>query len=306
MDETFLTFGVPSNQTTGIEGTMKSTGHEKPHYMVVLTCADGTKLPPMLISEGKTMPKENLPRGASLFGVDLFVRVLTTGFWPTQSAPPRCNIPQAPRSAFETFRRFYLAKHSGRQLTLQPQLGSADLHACFYGPRKEESSDGASASSSKGPRKHIIQVSSFQMCVLMLFNTHGKMTYEDIKSETDIPEKDLLRAIQSLAVGKIAQRVLHKDPKTKEIEPDHIFTVNDQFTSKLFRVKIQTVAGNKGEAEPERKETRNKVDEDRKHEIEAAIVRIMKARKKLQHNVLVAEVSCLITKYIFYNNNIHM
>ena len=51
-----------------------------------------------------------------------------------------------------------------------------------------------------------------------------------------------------------------------------------------------TVAA-KGESEPERKETRNKVDEDRKHEIEAAIVRIMKARKRMQHNVLVAEVS---------------
>lgn len=47
----------------------------------------------------------------------------------------------------------------------------------------------------------------------------------------------------------------------------------------------------KGESEPERKETRNKVDEDRKHEIEAAIVRIMKARKRMQHSGLVAEVS---------------
>lgn len=46
------------------------------------------------------------------------------------------------------------------------------------------------------------------------------------------------------------------------------------------RVKIQTVAA-KGESEPERKETRSKVDEDRKHEIEAAIVRIMKSRKKM-------------------------
>lgn len=48
----------------------------------------------------------------------------------------------------------------------------------------------------------------------------------------------------------------------------------------LHRVKIQTVAA-KGETEPERRETRSKVDEDRKHEIEAAIVRIMKSRKKL-------------------------
>ncbi|XP_017472202.1 PREDICTED: cullin-3-B-like [Rhagoletis zephyria] len=57
-----------------------------------------------------------------------------------------------------------------------------------------------------------------------------------------------------------------------------------------FRVKIQTVAA-KGETEPERKETRGKVDEDRKHEIEAAIVRIMKARKRLPHNLLVSDVT---------------
>lgn len=51
------------------------------------------------------------------------------------------------------------------------------------------------------------------------------------------------------------------------------------------------VAAKQGESDPERKETRQKVDDDRKHEIEAAIVRIMKSRKKMQHNVLVAEVN---------------
>ena len=54
-----------------------------------------------------------------------------------------------------------------------------------------------------------------------------------------------------------------------------------------------SIVAAKGESEPERKETRSKVDEDRKHEIEAALVRIMKARKRMQHNILVAEV-CLI------------
>lgn len=41
----------------------------------------------------------------SLGGVDLTVRVLTTGYWPTQSATPKCNIPPSPRHAFEVFRR---------------------------------------------------------------------------------------------------------------------------------------------------------------------------------------------------------
>ena len=61
-----------------------------------------------------------------------------------------------------------------------------------------------------------------------------------MQQETNIPERDLLRAIQSLALGKVAQRILTKEPKTEEIQPDHTFTVNDNFTSKLFRVKIQT------------------------------------------------------------------
>jgi hypothetical protein len=39
-------------------------------------------------------------------GVDLVVRVLTTGFWPTPNANPRCNIPHSARTAFENFRRF--------------------------------------------------------------------------------------------------------------------------------------------------------------------------------------------------------
>nr|CAD7453726.1 unnamed protein product [Timema tahoe] len=227
-----------------------------------------------------------LTSGVNLYGVDLSVRVLTTGFWPTQSAMPKCSIPTAPPQW---------------STSLQPQLGSSDLNAVFYGPRKEENEgkDGASSSTSlmsvssqraAGPRKHIIQVSTYQMCVLMLFNNRDRLTYEEIQSETDIPERDLIRALQSLAMGKATQRILIKTPKTKDIEPNHMFYVNDSFSSKLHRVKIQTVAA-KGESEPERRETRNKVDEDRKHEIEAAIVRIMKARKRMPHNVLVAEVT---------------
>lgn len=58
----------------------------------------------------------------------------------------------------------------------------------------------------------------------------------------------------------------------------------------MFLYTTFPVAAKQGESDPERKETRQKVDDDRKHEIEAAIVRIMKSRKKMQHNVLVAEV----------------
>lgn len=48
---------------------------------------------------------------ANLHGVELFVRVLTTGFWPFQSAMSKCNIPAAPRMAFDAFRRYINCLH---------------------------------------------------------------------------------------------------------------------------------------------------------------------------------------------------
>lgn len=134
-------------------------------------------------------------------GVELFCRVLTTGFWPTQTVLPKCNLPTQARFAFETFKRFYLSKHSGRQLTLQPSLGSADLNALFFGRTSKstaaanESSlssvvaagdddmhaaatSSSSNSSNQSYRKHILQVSTYQMVVLMLFSNKEKWTFE--------------------------------------------------------------------------------------------------------------------------------
>ena len=87
--------------------------------------------------------------------------------------------------------------------------------------------------------------------------------------------RELTRALQPLSVGKSSQRILVKTPKSKEIEPSHEFHVNETFTSQFHRVKIQQASARQGEAEPERNETRKKVDEDRKLEIEACIVRLV-------------------------------
>lgn len=190
-----------------------------------------------------------------LHGIDLNVKVLTTVYWPTSANGPKCNIPIGADRAFKAFVDFYLNKHSGRKLTLQCQLGHVDLTAEFYAPVKKSSqcanagesgeldndvtstrpnSVNISANSNSNfggnstghmtqlppllkPRKHILNVSTYQMAILMLFNNRVRMTYEDIKNETEIPDKDLTRALQSLAIGKPSQRVLLMTPKTRDI-----------------------------------------------------------------------------------------
>merc|ERR1711972_580513 len=154
----------------------------------------------------------------------------------------------------------------------------------------EDEEEGAAGSEGGKTKKHILCVNTYQMVLLLMFNTRDKVTYEEMQSETMIPDRELTRALQPLSVGKSSQRILVKNPKSKEIEPSHTFSINEAFTSRFHRVKIQQASARAGEAEPERNETRKKVDEDRKHEIEACIVRIMKSRKQLQHNQLVTEV----------------
>ena len=46
------------------------------------------------------------------------------------------------------------------------------------------------------------------MCILLKFNQRPQWSYQEIADETEIPERDLMRAMQSLTMGKIGQRVL--------------------------------------------------------------------------------------------------
>ena len=104
--------------------------------------------------------------------------------------------------------------------------------------------------------KTLYLVYFFQMCLLLLFNIRETMTYEQIKDDTLIPDQELTKALQPLAIGKASQRILIKNPKTKEIEPSHTFQVNDAFTSQLYRIKVQQASARLGETEPERNETK--------------------------------------------------
>lgn len=137
--------------------------------------------------------------------------------------------------------------------------------------------------------KHELNVSTYQMCVLMLFNSADVLTYREIEQSTAIPAADLKRCLQSLALVK-GKQVLRKEPMSRDIADDDNFCVNDKFTSKLFKVKIGTVVAQK-ETDPEKLETRQRVEEDRKPQIEAAIVRIMKSRRVLDHNSIMTEVT---------------
>ena len=170
----------------------------------------------------------------------------------------------------EVFKEHYLKQHSGRQLKWPANMGSADLKAIF------------------GSRKYDINVSTYLMCILLQFNDADCRTYSDLATATDIPGPELKRALQSLACAKF--KILNKEPKGRDVDEGDTFTFNADFSNKHLRFKVGTVTASK-ENDVEKQETRAKVDEDRKPQIDAALVRVMKSRKEAEHNALITEVT---------------
>jgi len=96
------------------------------------------------------------------------------------------------------------------------------------------------------------------------------------------------RQLQSLACAKY--KILKKHPPGRDVKDSDSFSFNEGFQSDLHKIKIAVVAA-KVESGEERKETRDRIEEERKHQADACIVRIMKARKHMTHNDLVSEVT---------------
>ncbi|CAO2622578.1 CUL4B [Lemmus lemmus] len=216
----------------------------------------------IMIQFKQYMQNQNVPGN-----IELTVNILTMGYWPTY-VPMEVHLPPEMVKLQEIFKTFYLGKHSGRKLQWQSTLGHCVLKAEFKEGKKE------------------LQVSLFQTLVLLMFNEGEEFSLEDIKQATGIEDGELRRTLQSLACGKA--RVLAKNPKGKDIEDGDKFICNDDFKHKLFRIKINQIQMK--ETVEEQASTTERVFQDRQYQIDAAIVRIMKMRKTLSHNLLVSEV----------------
>lgn len=208
---------------------------------------------------------------------DLSVNILTSTYWPQSvvSSQSQCIYPSQLEDAKSKFENFYLSRHSGRKLSWNPNLGTVDIRARFK------------------KRTHEINLSSLAFVILMQFNEleEGQsLSYEDLKNATAIGDSELKRHLQSIAVAP-RTRLLRKEPMSKNVSPGDRFYFNDKFESNMTRIKVLTIsAASKVENDSERKATMEQVDQSRQYETEAAIVRIMKARKQMDHVNLVNEV----------------
>jgi len=198
---------------------------------------------------------------------DFNPEVLTLGCWP-QMKIDKMTIPQELSVCLDTFKKFYDSMTQQRKLDWIHSLGTAIVTGRFAAGTKE------------------ISTNTYQACILLLFNNQEEMTFQDILNSLNLSATEVKRNLLSLCATKAAN-ILNTDGNKKAINPTDKFTVNADFESPSRRIKIPNVVVHV--SQQQKQEINQKAQEERKYVIDAALVRIMKARKILKYQELMTE-----------------
>ncbi|PHH67752.1 hypothetical protein CDD80_557 [Ophiocordyceps camponoti-rufipedis] len=218
---------------------------------------------------------DHLKTMGTVSGVDSAFSILGTGFWPLTPPATRFQPPAEIATEIDRFTRFYKHKHDGRKLTWLWHLCKGEIKTCY-------------CKNSKTP--YTLQVSIYQMAILLLFNEKDAHAYDDIVSATELSTEVLDQALAVLLKAKVLLLFGEGGERLGPGErpgPGKTLNLNYEFKSKKIRVNLNL--GGIKETKQEEVETNKTIEEDRKLVLQSAIVRIMKARKKMKHTQLMSE-----------------
>eukprot|EP01101_Sappina_pedata_P002151 TRINITY_DN12410_c0_g1_i1.p1 TRINITY_DN12410_c0_g1~~TRINITY_DN12410_c0_g1_i1.p1 ORF type:complete len:768 (+),score=286.72 TRINITY_DN12410_c0_g1_i1:26-2305(+) len=205
--------------------------------------------------------------------VDFSMLILATGCWPLSLPNTNFSIPRDLQKAERSFQEFYASEHCGRKLNWLHQLSKGEIKMNNI------------PSSKVG---YTFQCSTYQMGVLLQFNDSEKNTYENLQNGTQLNDSVLGNTLKTLLKTKILVPLDSSRDESSPLTKSDVFVLNKGFKSKRMKVNINVRIEQEQQVEVD--ETQVHLEEHRKLQIQAAIVRVMKARKQLDHANLMGEI----------------
>jgi cullin 1 len=194
------------------------------------------------------------------------ILLLTREFWPTQAGIDGLQLPDCLKKIVGAYENFFQEKHGGKKkLHWKYTLGDAEVAGYFP------------------TNTYFMSVSTLQALALYHIGTVGKISASGMADVLNIDIEYVKRVLHSLSCGKL-KVLLKEGPGGKKVDPTDQFEVNKKFKSSKIKFSIPMASLNFSD------DIKKKVKEDRTVMIDAAIVRIMKARKRMAHSALVSEV----------------
>lgn len=162
--------------------------------------------------------------------IDLSVKVLTTGHWPNESRDPTAQnqtlakenimmLPPIIKNCMSIYKQYYLSKFSGRQLHWKLNQGYAEVKARI---------------GNNGSKRYDFSVSTYQMCLMMLFNDNQQLNFHSILEYMQVNEND----IKPHLIPLLQFKILQKTPVGKDFKMEDVYSVNFKFQNNQLKVKI--------------------------------------------------------------------
>ena len=184
------------------------------------------------------------------------------------------------------FSHFYHSKFKNRYLVWEHDLSWAEIQANFK----------------KVSKNYILIVSSYQMTIIDIFNKKRNYYIFELMKIFGIPDKEndkfqtLLAHINPLI--RCGMFFLNDIYKTNNIDVNNILYLNESFTSREYKIILNNIIKKqKQDNNIQNKEISHFLIEDRKHQIDTAIMKLLKQNKKLNFENLKSRVIESVSSY---------
>jgi cullin-4 len=200
-------------------------------------------------------------------------KVITQAYW-NSSESFLLQVPPGLESQQRSFHRFYHARFSGRRLIWEPSLSSAELRVQFANGEK------------------VLHVTLSQAVVLLLFNERDAWTLAELQQQTGIADSaELERILDSLSSSQCPVLIRERGAEAASSGPVTAparYRFNADLQTSRRRLRLLDIA--LLERQPEQVPSAPVASPDRQHQIDAAIVRLLKKQKSLSHADLVQQL----------------